>query len=225
MSTPQDQSKPRPRRRRRWALALIAILVGAAAYAAIPRHADLTRFDPQGMAREETAMWRHYYEKRYFALLADLYGVARDEYGFSPLDGLRIAVSAARAAKEFQPSISRAEAQAALPELNTYFGVLASAAPISVDVPEAARIELDWWQARREDVPPQQYGLTIARVTTLLYGTDGEDIRRAGVLRALAMEYRDTHAERMTEADWSEIDNQLRTAYGLLKKGLSRPPG
>jgi len=44
------------------AIALIA------AYAVIPRHADLRAFDPAEMARLETAMWRDYYDKRYAAL-------------------------------------------------------------------------------------------------------------------------------------------------------------
>ncbi len=222
MSAPQEE-QPR-RRQKRWPLALLAIFLVGAAYAAVPRHADLTSFDPQAMARDETLMWRHYYEKRYFALFADLYGVARREYGFSPLDSARIAVAAARAAKAFQPSTSRAEAEAALPELYAYFRILASAAPVPVDVEDTARTELAWWQARRESVPSEQYGAIIARVTTLLYGVDGADIRRAGLLRAQAMSYRDAHGEGITEADWSAIGSQLDAAYGLLKKGLSRPP-
>jgi hypothetical protein len=195
----------------------------AAAYACFPRHADLTRFDPTTMARLETSMWRHYYEKRYFPLFADLYDVSRREYGFSPLDSVQIAVAAARAAKSFQPSTSRAEAEAALPYLETYFRVLSDAAPAPVEVEDAARTELAWWQARREAVTPEQYGLIIARVATLLYGVDGEDLRRSGVARAQAMAYRDAHEANMTEADWSLIADRLELAYGLLKKALSPP--
>ena len=55
-------------------------------------------------------------------------------------------------------------------------------------VEDAARTELAWWQARREAVPPEQYGAIIARVTTLLYGADGEEVRRSAVIRAKAMD-------------------------------------
>ena len=146
----------------------------------LPRHADLTRFDPDAMARLETAMWRHYYEKRYLPLLRDLYHVARREYGFSPLDSVRIAIAAASAAKSFQSSTSRAEAEAALLALVDYFRILSGAAPLPVEVEDAAGTELAWWQARREAVPPEQYGLIIARVATLVYGVDGADLRRSG---------------------------------------------
>ncbi len=214
--------------RGRIAAALALALGLAAAYLCFPRHADLTRFDPHAMARLETSMWRHYYEKRYPPLFADLYDVARRQYGFSPLDSARLAVAAARVAKSFQPSTSRAEAEAALPALVGYFRILAAVAPVRVEVEDAARTELAWWQARREAVAPEQYGLIIARVATLVYGIDGEDLRGSGVERARAMAYRDAHAADMSEADWSFIADRLELAYGLLKKAViekaSSPP-
>ena len=72
-------------------------------------------------------------------------------------------------------------------------------------------------------MPPEQYGAIIARVTTLIYGVAGEDVRRAGVIRAQAMDYRDAHNASMTETDWSAIEEQLRLAYRLLKKAVSSP--
>ena len=69
-------------------------------------------------------MWRDYYEKRYVALFGHLYELSRTQFGFSPLDSFRIALSAAQAAKAFQPTRSREAANAALPPLVTYFRLL-----------------------------------------------------------------------------------------------------
>jgi hypothetical protein len=213
-------STRRPRRRAAITLAIVAALV---AYAAIPRHADLTAFDPSETARLETLMWRHYYDKRFVALFADLYALARDQNGFSPLDSARIAVAAARAARAFQPTTSRAEAQVAVPLLIDYFAALSYGAPTPVDTVAAARAELDWWQARREQVRPETYGLTIARVTSLVYGVvDDEDVRAFGVTRAQAMEFRDARGQRITDADWTAIEQQLLSAYQRLKRAVSR---
>src|SRR5438105_13370192 len=120
----------------RRAIILIGALAiaAAAAFAAWPRPADLRAFDPAGMARLETAMWRDYYEKRYPALFYHLYEVSRTEFGSSPSDSVRIALSAAKAAKAFQPTRSRGEAAAALPELVVYYALLRPAAPASFDV-------------------------------------------------------------------------------------------
>jgi hypothetical protein len=216
-STP---SPTRTLRRGRW---LVAAIVAAltTAYACIPRHADLAAFDADRMAGLEMLMWRHYYEKRYVALLIDLYAVARNEYGFSPLDSVRISAAAAEAAKAFQPSTSRDEAEVALPALVTYFRIIARGTNVTFDVEAAARTELAWWQARREAAGPEQYGAIIARVTTLIYGLDSDDLRQSGVVRARAMEYRDAHSTNTTEDDWSAIDDQLRQAYGLLKRAVA----
>jgi hypothetical protein len=216
----RDSAATTGRKRLIWLVAGV-ILVALVAYVAIPRRADLTRFDPAAMAALETAMWRHYYEQRYLPLVLDLYETARREQGYSPLDSMRIAMAAARAAKAFQPSTSRTEAEAAMPYLIDYFGLLARAAPVAVDAVDAARTELAWWQARREAVPPEQYGPIIARVTTLLYGVDNADVRRAGLIRAQAMDYRDAHAASITEADWAAIERQLALAYGLIKKAVA----
>lgn len=189
------------------------------AYAAVPRRADLRAFDPAGMARLETAMWRDYYDKRYAALFYHLYESTRTQFGFSPLRSLHIAFAAANAARLFQPTRSRGEADAALPPLIVYYRDLASAAPVDFDVEEAARLELDWWQARREAAAPQTYGLTIARVTALTYGKSADDtgIRQFGTLRAEAMALRDNRGSAITDADWADIETRLGKAYQALK--------
>ncbi len=225
MGSGMDATQPARDRRRRVGMAagLAFLLAGSAAYFAWPRPADLAAFDPDAMARLETQMWRDYYGKQYAALSRHLYAVSREQYGFSPLDSIRIAFEAALAAYRFQPSTSRAEAEAALPSLNEYFRLLAPAARVRFDVHDAAGTELAWWQARREAVKPENYGLIIARVATLVYGVDGDDMRRSGVVRAQAMAYRDARGDKMQADDWMAIEDRLRLAYGLLKRALSPP--
>jgi hypothetical protein len=210
------------RRKSVLATMLVAALL-VAAYAVWPRRADLRAFEPAGMAQLETAMWRDYYEKRYGALFYHLYELSRTQFGFAPSDSLRIALAAARAAKAFQPTRSRAEAVAALPELIVYYGLLRPAAPNAFDIETAARLELDWWQARREAVGPRDYGRIIAAVAALTYGKspDEPDMAASGVARAEAMAYRDARREAMTDGDWAEIEAQLLRAYQLLKTGVA----
>jgi hypothetical protein len=204
------------------------ILVLASAIAAVgiydcwPRKADLRAFDPAAMAQLETAMWRDYYEKHYPRLFYHLYELSRSQFGFSPLDSFRIALSAAEAAKTFQPTRSRAEADAALPPLVTYYGLLQPAAPVAFDVSEAARLELDWWQARREKAGPKDYGRTVAEVAALTYGKSKDDpaMLESGIVRAEAMAYPNARYKSMTEANWSEIEAQLLRAYRLLKASV-----
>ncbi|XSC46931.1 hypothetical protein ACF1BQ_015600 [Bradyrhizobium sp. RDT10] len=61
--------------------------------------------------------------------------------------------------------------------------------PGGFDVVEAARLELDWWPARREAVGPGQYGVTVARVAAVTYGkrADAPSLMVSGIGRAKAM--------------------------------------
>ncbi|WP_334493432.1 hypothetical protein [Bradyrhizobium sp. AZCC 1614] len=205
-------------------LALALILVAIGAYVSWPRNADLRAFDSAEIAQLETAMWRDYYDKRYPALFFHLYELSRTQFGFSPLDSLRIAFAAARAARAFQPTRSHEAANAALPALVTYYRLLASAAPGGFDVEEAARLELDWWQARREAVGPAQYGVTVARVAAITYGKRPDDpsLGMSGIGRAGAMAYRDARGQAMTDQDWSELECRLRRTYRSLKAAGAR---
>ena len=209
---------------RRTVILTLALLLGAiGTYASWPRHADLRSFEAAGIARLETAMWRDYYERRYVALFGHLYELSRTQFGFSPLDSFWIALAAAQAAKAFQPTRSHEAADAALPPLVTYYRLLASATSGGFDVAEAARLELDWWQARREAVAPRQYGVTVARVAAITYGkpADHPSLLISGIGRAEAMAYRDARGLSMTDPDWSEIECRLRRAYRSLQAAVA----
>jgi hypothetical protein len=204
-------------------ISVLVLAIGIAAiYVCWPRKADLRAFDPAGMARLETAMWRDYYERHYPRLFYHLYAMSRTQFGFAPLDSIRIALAAAEAAKAFQQTRSRREADAALPGLVTYYRRLRPAAPVSFDVEAAARLELDWWQARREAVGPSDYGVTVAAVAALTFGKCRDDpaMLESGIERAEAMAYRDRHGLGMTEEDWSSIEAKLLRAYERLKAGI-----
>ncbi|WFU13795.1 hypothetical protein [Bradyrhizobium sp. CB3481] len=97
----------------------------------------------------------------------------------------------------------------------TYYRLLAAATPGGFDVEEAVRLELDWWQARREAFDPERYGVRVARGAAITYGKrpDEPSLLISGIGRAEAMAYRDACGQAMTDQDWSEIECRLRRAY------------
>ena len=103
-----------------------------------------------------------------------------------------------------------------------YFSLLRTAAPVAFDPQEAARLELDWLQARREAVSPQAHGRTVAEVAALTYGITAAApaMLDNGVARAEAMAYRDARGQAMTEEGWVAIESQLRAAHERLKAGV-----
>ncbi len=89
---------------------------------------------------------------------------------------------------------------------------------------ETARTELDWWQARREPVGPQSYGVTVARVAALTYGKPADDpaILEFGMARAQAMADRDASGRFITQTDWARIEEELLHAHEALGAALTR---
>ncbi|MDR3401852.1 MAG: hypothetical protein P4L99_05065 [Chthoniobacter sp.] len=204
-------------------LALLALI--GAAYACWPRQGNLRSFDADAVGRLETGMWRDYYAHDYQSLARRLYSLYRDQYHFSPADSAQLAYDSGKAAQLFQPTASRAEAQVALPLLVSYYTLLRDRSGESFDADNAARLELDWWQLRRENATPVQYGKVVAQVAVELFKTDNEHIQKSAQLRAAMMRYRDNRRDgHMQAEDWEHIEENLIESYRELKAGVARTP-
>ena len=204
-----------------WRRSAISFAAGLA-YIFWPRHGDLRGFNPKAVARLETAMWRHYYQRDYLKLLQALYSLNREVYGFSPWDSARLSYYAARAARSFQYTRSRKPAQKALPLLERYYGLLRPHSGERFDPAKIARLELHWWQLRRKNASPFQYGDIIAQVQEELYGVRDNRMKQAALLRAEMMDFRDRrHDGKMQSQDWTYIDDGLLRSYQRLKTGLN----
>lgn len=222
MTTPPARRHITPRRA---VAGMIAAATVAAALLAAEHHAarpNLAGFEPAAMGRIEASMWRHYYEHRWLALGCTVVEAACSQYGLSWWDGARVAAEAVRAAAAFRAS---KDDPACLPALTRYYNVVRRAAPASFSPAEAAALELRWWAQRREEAPPADYAVTIARLTAMLYGLDLEATLPSARLRVDAMEYRDARdGGGMTARDWGVVEEQLVAAYSDLKRRLAAVP-
>lgn len=168
-------------------------------------------------------MWRNYYDKDYPRLLVNLYSLNRDQYRFSPCDSVRLAILAATAAKDFQPTTNRVNAGRVIPKLESYFRLLRRRSGERFNVPSVAAAELDWWQLRRERATPATYGDVIASEEFQIYGVTNQSLRQAALMRARMMGYRDERRDgKMQPEDWKHIEEVLKQSYELLKTGASK---
>ena len=133
---------------------------------------------------------------------------------------LKVAVRAAQAGYVFHKSQTREEAQQAASAFIKYFSAISPAAPSTYSAFQAAKLELAWWQARREFAAAESYGLTISKVASLIYNRSHTDLARAGILRAEAMAYRDLRGVQMAARDWSIVEEKLSLSYSVLKMAI-----
>jgi hypothetical protein len=207
------------------AVVLLALIAWAAYDLYAPRTAHLREFDPDEVARLETAMWRSYYEKQRLRLFNQLAELLRTQYNMPLIRSNRVAYYAANAAFDFKKGKQRSDYEKALPDLIKFYESIRQISDSDFDVQRAARLELEWWiiHREREKHAAGELPRALAELQAEIYRVPIERLMEHGTLRAEAMTIRDTKAEAggVTEADWARIDELLRQSWRSLKTAVT----
>ena len=204
---------------------LVAAAAGGAGWAvaelARPRRVDIRTFDPDEVARLETAMWRSYYDRRRLPLFGQLVALLQGQFHLQPLRAVAMAGLAARAAAVFQVGASHPDYRRALPYLERYYRGIRAASEVPFDPSRAARLELEWWIVHREvdDHPPGDLEAALADLAAELYQVPAERLWAHASRRAEAMTIRDRTSRRavgVLEDDWDRIEAVLWVAWKAL---------
>ena len=221
-----DRHKPR-RLKKRWvALALLALLLAWAAFDLYgPRSTSMRSFDPNEVARLETAMWRSYYSRERVKLFTELSELLRTQYNLPYVRSNKVAYSAAKAAFVFKDGRSRADYEKALPDLRSFYTEIQRVSDVKFDVERASQLELEWWIIHRErkSHKPGDLDRSLADLPAELYGIPAERLMEHARLRAEAMTIRDDKAEAggVTEEDWARIDQLLHASWRSLWEAVN----
>ena len=188
------------------------------------RTAHLKEFDPDEVARLETAMWRSYYERQRLRLFKELSELLRTQYNMPLVRSNQVAYYAANAAFVFKKGKQRSDYEKALPDLVKFYQSIRKMSDIPFDVDRAARLELEWWIIHRERAKhaPGELERALADLQAEIYGIPVERLMEHGRLRAEAMTIRDIKAETggVTEADWAKIDELLHQSWRSLSTAI-----
>jgi len=182
-----------------------------------PARVDIRAFDPDEVARLETAMWRSYYDRRRLPLFGQLVALLRGQFQLSPARSLALAYLAARAAAVFQVGRDHADYQRALPYLERYYAAILAVSEAPFDAAEVARLELDWWVVHRE--ASGELERALAALAAALYRVPAGRLTVHAERRAEAMTVRDRRVREpggVAEADWERIEALLRLAWRSL---------
>ena len=222
-------SSQTPRRKRKiiaraLALVLPLIICGVLYDLYYPRTTQMREFDPDEVARLETAMWRSYYEKHRGRLFNQLTELLRTQYHMPTLRANLVALYATKAAFVFKDGKQRSDYEKALPDLVKFYTAVHELGDIPFDVDRAARLELEWWIIHRQRAQhkPGDLDKALAELQAEIYRVPVERLLEHGRLRAEAMTIRDTKAESggVTEEDWARINKLLRESWRSLAKAV-----
>ncbi|MEK6320538.1 MAG: hypothetical protein AABN33_02520 [Acidobacteriota bacterium] len=212
------------RKRRRITKLLLVVLAALLAYTAFdllaPRSSQMRSFDPNEVARLETAMWRSYYDKRQLRLYNQMTELLRSQYNLPFIRSNIVAYQATSAAFVFKDGHNRPEYEKALPYLSSFYTSIRKVSDIQFDVDRTARLELEWWIIHRERArhPSGDLARALAELQSELYQMPAERFAEHARLRADAMTIRDTKADAggVTEADWAKLDELLHASWQSL---------
>ena len=228
-STDRAESTGKVRRRGKFKLFAVVAAVIILAWIGFdvygPRSSSLRNFDPNEVARLETAMWRSYYDKREVLLFRQLAELMRTQYNLPLIRSNTVAYQAARAAFVFKDGRNRSDYEKALPNLENFYAAIRKVSDIPFDVDRAARLELEWWIVHRDRRSHAAGDLdrALADLQAELYKVPVERLAEHARLRAEAMTIRDNKAEEggVTEADWARIDKLLHGSWQSLWRAVN----
>lgn len=228
VTTKEGTIKQKPKRvKKRWvALAIFVVIFAWVAYDLYgPRSTSMRSFDPDEVARLETAMWRSYYARERVKLFTELSELLRTQYKMPYVRSNAVAYSAAKAAFVFKDGRSRDDYEKALPDLRSFYAEIRRVSDISFDVDRASQLELEWWIIHRERKTrkPGELDRALADLPAELYGVPAERLMEHATLRAQAMTIRDDKAEAggVTEEDWAKIDELLHASWQSLWRAVN----
>ncbi|MFN2577543.1 MAG: hypothetical protein ABR607_07615 [Pyrinomonadaceae bacterium] len=189
-----------------------------------PRTTRMREFDPDEVARLETAMWRSYYEKQRVRLFNQMTELLRSQYHMTPVKSNLVAYYAANAAFVFKEGKERSDYEKALPDLINFYSAVRKMSDIQFDVDKAARLELEWWIIHRQRAQHARGDLdrALAELQAEIYRVPIDRVMEHGRLRAEAMTIRDTKAMEggVTEEDWAKINGLLRQSWRSLAQAV-----
>lgn len=206
------------------------LVAAVVAYALVdlygPRQTNIRQFDPDEVARLDTAMWKSYYGRERLRLFLELGEVLRSQYRLPFVRSNAVAVKAAKAAFVFKDGKSRADYEKALPDLVAFYREIRAVSTTPFDVEKAASLELEWWIIHRERDrhDPNDLVVALAELAGEIYQQPAADFMEHARLRAEAMTIRDTKAAAggVTEEDWARIDLLLHESWRSLHAVVNR---
>jgi hypothetical protein len=219
----------RPGRTLRWigfALVALALWIGWDLFG--PLRTDFRVFEPNEVARLDTAMWRSYYDRKPLVMFGQLAELMRKQFHFPLFRSYVVAARAARAAFVFKDGKDRGDYRRALPDLIAYYSAIEKSGVTPFDVQRTAELELEWWivHRQRDRYTVRDLERVLAEAAAELYRVPVESMSEYARQRTEAMVIRDTKAKAggVKEEDWARIEDHLQASWRSLSAAV-RPPG
>jgi len=198
-------------------------------------------FDPRVVGQLECQTWVTYYRREWAPFLWAALRVTRHTFGLSWPATLRGAWLVMRANQHWAPFPDN-RPDSARRCMRRFYALVARNGHETFDVPEAARLEVEWWRMHRQlqhsgvapvpvdDRPSADDEPLVSALCALyahVYGAAEDDVRGAAGERALAMRLSDAWVTQGCDKDSPLLPREraaLVRSYAALLAAVHRPP-
>lgn len=192
------------------------------------KNARIFDFEPDRLARTETAMWQAYYDRRPAKLFSLSVRLLQEQLGFSPAQALFNAYRLTRAAFAFKRGRSRPEYERALRWLVPFYRITHERLNARWNPQEVAESELEWWIIHRHDFEPGQTAnleKALAKLCAMVYHLPEAELADFAYYRAEAMLLTDQGVRAREKGEtvtpeWLAIRELLEKSYRSLSDRL-----
>lgn len=211
---------------KKFAWLVVGVIVAALGWLLTSKRSiNLRDFNPAAIAQHEAAAWKAYYAGEWFQLFSEVYQVGANEYGLALGDSLRLGYHAARSAWIFRTGKLPERTAAAEIEIRPFYQIISERSGLKFDNTRVAKLEVAWWEMRRQLRPGEAWAQTIAEQSGLVFDRPAESFLPATRLRVEAMQYRDQRRDgKMTDSDWEYVRALLTESAQLFWNAVHATP-
>jgi hypothetical protein len=160
-----------------------------------PHRAVQHCFDPELVARWESAAWVAYYRHEWLRLMLAVERLVAAGFGMGPRRSVAAAWHVFRANRHWWPFPDN-DPDAARRSMERFYALVAMAAGVKIDAAYAAHLEVRWWQLHRErqhgrSRDDRQLESALVDLYTYAYGVPRDPVAEAARWRVQAMHLSD----------------------------------
>lgn len=177
---------------------------------------DIRNFDYAEVAANEAAMWRAYYNHRFFKLFLQLLRLIRSQLGLNWIITLRMAYYAAWAAAYYRLYRHRGvRKERVLKNLQKFSKLISDNAVQPFDYKKAARYELASWDVHRKSYANNpELELSLAQAASVVYNTPAKSLSKYAHFRAETSLLPQHEGDKQANpTDWQKVNELLLEAW------------
>jgi hypothetical protein len=178
------------------------------------RKVDLRTFDYIKVAQIDTAMWRSYYNHKFYKLFWQMLLLLKNQLGLSWLKTIRLAYYSAWAAADYRIHRGNTNNKRIEKNLIKFYKLISDNAIEEFDYEKAGQLELIWWEVHRgSKQTSDKLRQGLAAAVAAMFNENPKKMEKYASYRAEAMFLPAHTSDKVSKTKWTTVDELLEKSW------------